>query len=320
MVLRCERYLLHAVTQWLLERTHSDETVSHYLASFRWWVMATGRRRLDMQCTVSAYHLTHWLGLVAQSCPSPRTQNKHASIIRSWYAWLVAQEAPTAEGGAIGLLGRSPFRRRDHIRRVQHSRVYNKPGQKRISLEKADAQRAIDYALSPATAPDQGFACALHVAGGLRRCEIRRVELRHFAERGPDLELLVYGKGDKTRTVRVEAPLLAALKRLVKHLEESPGRAAKHGPLCRSPYDPAKAVHRDTLSDWIKRMAVAIGMPYISTHDLRRTNCTLLRDAGADRHQVAEHLGHSNAELTDRCYDTKRRDLAGVSTGLEATA
>jgi integrase/recombinase XerD len=118
----------------------------------------------------------------------------------------------------------------------------------------------------------------------------------------------VRGKGKKTRVIRLEAWAAAAVLRQVRAINAGVGRPRTTGPLM--------TVKREALAYWVDVGVNHVGRPEITPHDLRRTNATLLRNAGAELEQVQEHLGHANPETTRTCYDTEQRPLR-VTTGLE---
>lgn len=305
--LRCERYLVHAVWQWLEGRAHSPDTVKTYLGSFRSWVVDQDLRTLDRQVAASPAQISDWLKARAAVCRSPRSVNTSATVIRSWFTWLVEHDQ----------LVRSPFKWRSHLARVDDRRVYLRPGQRRQSLGKTDAQRLVNWCLAPTTQARKGCGVALLLMG-LRRIEVVSIELPDITrvpplEAGqlPEVWLLVRGKRHKTRRIRLEAWAIAALDRYLSEVYGGLGRPRTTGLLL--PYS------RDTLRDWLREGVLLSRTLRVSSHDLRRTNATLLRDSGADLEQVQDHLGHWDAKTTRTCYDTKERPLE-VTTGLEMPA
>jgi integrase len=58
-------------------------------------------------------------------------------------------------------------------------------------------------------------------------------------------------------------------------------------------------VHRDTLGDWFRRDAGALGLPG-SLHWLRHTFCTALAQSGVSLHEIKRLAGHSSITVTEQ--------------------
>ena len=64
-------------------------------------------------------------------------------------------------------------------------------------------------------------------------------------------------------------------------------------------------------------MALRIGVPSISPHSLRRTFCTLSRDAGVPDRDIMAAAGWNSPQMLDY-YDMSRRGLNGkAGDGLQ---
>lgn len=264
------------------------------------------RRTLDRQIETRPYHIASWLDVVETHSRSPRTVNLRASVIRSWFRWLYDQE----------LVGRSPFKVREHLRKVDRAQVVSRPGQRRQSLRKGEAQRVVDWCLHPGTEPEWGCGVALCLSG-LRTVEVERVQLEDLSLRSDaeawngQARMLVRGKGKKTRVVLLEHWAVAAIERHLRAINAGVGRPRTRGPLMSR--------KREAIGYWVGLVADMIGRPEITPHDLRRTNCTLLGNAGVPLEQRQEHLGHANPQTTQDCYDTEQRPMT-ATTGLEIQA
>ena len=64
-----------------------------------------------------------------------------------------------------------------------------------------------------------------------------------------------------------------------------------------------KPICMDTLSKWVKRFAISLGLPPITAHSLRHTNATLLLASGKTNiRTVAGRLGHASPSTTGNIY------------------
>lgn len=63
-----------------------------------------------------------------------------------------------------------------------------------------------------------------------------------------------------------------------------------------------KPICMSSLSKWIKRFSVSLGLPPITAHSLRHTNATLLIAGGTNIRTVAGRLGHASPSTTGNIY------------------
>lgn len=148
---------------------------------------------------------------------------------------------------------------------------------------------------------------------GLRRSEVAGLNMSDFTADGG--ELVVRGKGNKTRTVFVDN---GALEALIGWLEvRGDSRGALLLPVTR---DGTKTIHFkrarnadrrtparldvSTIHAIVQRVVEAAGVPKLTPHDLRRTVTSDLLDQQRDVVAVQQHLGHSSPAVTSR-YDRR---------------
>jgi site-specific recombinase XerD len=305
--LRCERYLLLAVIEWLTRRTSTLPSVKSYLGAFSYWVRATGLRRLDHHLLVRPALLTGYIDHLRSKNLAPRTINHHMAVVRSWYGWLHDH----------GLVGRSPYRWHEHHVDVDRRRLYhrNRIGHVRRALDGTAAEAAIAWAFTKAT-PVQGLSIVLMLCASLRRAEAVAIQRDDIWRQGDDWCLTVRGKGNKSRVMTLEGVVIEALERF--HAEgHGPGRPPAAGPLLVN-RDGRPVAYR-TLQEWVERVGKVIGRPDLRPHELRRTYATRLRDNGAELEQVQDALGHASADTTRLLYDVGDRRTR-VTTGLKSPA
>lgn len=114
-------------------------------------------------------------------------------------------------------------------------------------------------------------------------------------------------KGDWSQRVAVPSD---AAKALARHL----GRR-KHGPVFRD--SSGVRLRHQRAVGIVSSVALRIGVPSISPHSLRRTFCTLSRDAGVPDRDIMSAGGWNSPQMLDY-YDMSRRGLNGkAGDGLQ---
>lgn len=114
-------------------------------------------------------------------------------------------------------------------------------------------------------------------------------------------------KGDWSQRVAVPSD---AAEALALHL----GRR-RHGPVFREPSG-VRMRHQNAVGI-VSSVALRVGVPGISPHSLRRTFCTLSRDAGVPDRDIMAAGGWSSQKMLDY-YDMARRGLNGAAgNGLQ---
>jgi DNA-binding XRE family transcriptional regulator len=144
----------------------------------------------------------------------------------------------------------------------------------------------------------------LQLVGGLRAAEVCGLEWKHVTTRDGVTSLTVRGKGRKTRRVVAEPVLVEALER-AQRVHTGQQVLANATPL--------------RVWKWAKEAAAVVGRrAEISSHDLRRSNASLLRRNGADLEQIRTHLGHANVATTTLAYPVYGGEMT-ATTGLSDT-
>ncbi len=266
------------------------------------WIAWSLKRSLHRQCDTVPRELAGYLQQLESEQLAPRTIALRRDVLRSWYSWLVE----------LGMMVRTPVNR--EIRRawrIDPSAVVIHGG-RRQALTLAEGKQLATWALGKAK-PEAGLAVLLQASAGLRSAEVAAAERAHLVEREiGTVTLLVHGKGRRQRTIVLEQVVVDAWRRLVAERRLTGTRGAL------IPRRGGGHVTPRRVQQWAKIAAHAIGRDgEISSHSLRATAGTLLREHGADLEQVADQLGHASVITTKQCYVIRPRPLA-VSTGITA--
>lgn len=114
-------------------------------------------------------------------------------------------------------------------------------------------------------------------------------------------------KGDWSQRVAIPSDAAEALARLIG------GR--RRGAVFRE--DSGARLRQQTAVGIVSSVALRVGVPGISPHSLRRTFCTLSRDAGVPDRDIMAAAGWSSPQMLDY-YDMARRGLNGkAGDGLQ---
>ena len=297
--LACEPLLQDALLRWILGSCRTADSWQTYATRMWRWISHSGRRSLTAQLDANPAAVSGFLFAMEAAGAAPRTIVNHRDVVRSWYAWLFDRD----------LVRRSPISR-DLVRafRVDQGRVEKADGSRQV-FTLTESQRISDWCLSEA-GPEAGLSVLLQLTAGLRSEEVAALERRHLVEVDGVVTLTVPGKGQKLRKVELEPVAVEAWRRYVWLRR----RAGVRGALLVAPG--GGHYQRRSIQRWAKRAAAVVGRESeISSHDLRATAATLLRESGADARDVQRHLGHASIETTERCY-VRRRSPLRASTGL----
>lgn len=149
-----------------------------------------------------------------------------------------------------------------------------------------------DRILSSHMNPQEALIVTSGLLAGMRRCEVRRLTVRDAKDALRMGEITAYAKG-KTRLIPVHpeyARILGIYLRSLDSQDTSP-----LVPLSKNGYDRA-----------LRAVGKRIGIP-LSSHTLRRTCLTRLREANVDLDVISKIAGHASLEMTRRyiCADAK---------------
>jgi len=162
-------------------------------------------------------------------------------------------------------------------------------------LSEADVQRM----LALETDPRNRALLRLLYAAGLRVSEICGLSVHDLQAREDGGQVTVFGKGSKTRSVRLPASIWSDLVTLTTG-------AAIDAPVFRSHkggHLDASAVHR-IVRKAARRAGIASN---VSPHWLRHSHATHALDRGCPIHELQQTLGHSSLAVTSR-YTHARPD------------
>jgi integrase len=155
--------------------------------------------------------------------------------------------------------------------------------------------------------------------GGLRRGEAISLQLADYRpDDAPEL-IVRGGKGRKDRALDLAPKFKRRLDAWVRLRGAQPGRL--FCPIGNGGYPYVGKLHPQTITDLMRAIAVACGLPHFTPHDLRRSFATHLLDALYDERGVlvrpgfpitvvAELMGHASVKTTMAYYrgnDEKRR-------------
>jgi len=195
-----------------------------------------------------------------------------------------------------------------------------KPRQERDWLTPEEFRRLLDAAGHPernlpGLAERDRLVLLALVTTGLRRSELCALDWRDLDLDGRKPSLLVRsGKGGKPRRQPLPASLARELRRL---------RTARQP----EPTDPVFCgleggrLQETILADVIRRAAKRAGIEkHVTTHTLRHTAATWLRQELGDTRLVAEYLGHADLSTVARYAHVDRDELFDAAARLEQLA
>jgi site-specific recombinase XerD len=163
---------------------------------------------------------------------------------------------------------------------------------------------------TPAGARDAALLAILRV--GLRRAEVVKLELRDFNARTGAMKVRG-GKGNKDRTVYLPGDAVKVVEDwlVVRGLEAGAllCPAWKMGRIHIRPLTPQAVLVI------LQKRAIEAGVESFSPHDLRRTFCSDLLDAGVDIVTVAELAGHSSPAIVAK-YDRRGEERKRLAVEL----
>lgn len=211
-----------------------------------------------------------------------RTVWSRLSILGSFYKYLSEE----------GYIGENPA---EHLRKP---RIYGHSDGSYLTREQAIAFLEEAHGLDPQT----DALCRLLLLTGARASEALGLDVEdcHTGDTPPWVRF--DRKGDWTQRVAIPNDAAKALKHHI-------GKRRK-GPVFRGAT--GKRMCSYELTGIISSVALRIGVPDITPHSLRRTFCTLSRDAGVPDRDIMAAGGWNSARMLDY-YDMARRGLNGIA-------
>jgi integrase len=171
------------------------------------------------------------------------------------------------------------------------------------SLSREEIAALLDSCQSESTIDVRDGALIAILRGtGLRRSELVKLELRDFV---PHTGALVVrrGKRGKGRTVYLSEEAISYLEKWLALRGDAPGpllcRIWKGGQLQRD-----RSMNPDAVWRILQKRGKLAGLEAFSPHDLRRTFCSDLLDAGVDIVTVQKLAGHASPVTTAK-YDRR---------------
>jgi site-specific recombinase XerD len=255
---------INVIELWA-RRQRSPLTESAYLRDIRRLLRSTGLKLPE----TSALDLERFAETLAGSGLAPISQGRTLAAIRSFFRF--AQRIGYCANPAGGL----DLPRTDN------------PLCERIMAEE-DVRRLI------ALEPEGRNRVLLTVvyAAGLRVSEACGLRWRHLQARGVAGQILIHGKGGRTRAVILPAAVwgqLTALRGVAAH--DAPVFASRSG----KPLERSRVLR--IVKDASQRAGIAAN---ISTHWLRHAHASHALDHGAPIHLVQATLGHRSVATTSR--------------------
>lgn len=235
-------------------------------------------------------HVAALRTLLAEQGAKPATVNKKLAAVRG-----VLREC-----WRLGLVTGEDFARVGDVKGVRATTL---PAGRALSAEEVARMKE---ACDPSTVVGRRdrAALALMARAGLRRAELVGLDVEDFRDGLTSGTLVVRGKGSKERLVPLTNGVLDAVRDWIEVRGAEPGALL---PPVRRGGSIAWGGRLTTSAVWkrLRDIARGAGIGDVSPHDLRRTACTALLDAGVDLGTAGKILGHASVETTKR-YD--RRD------------
>ena len=149
-----------------------------------------------------------------------------------------------------------------------------------------------DKVLSSRMSPREALIVTSGLLAGMRRCEVRRLTVRDAKDGLRTGEITAYAKG-KTRSIPLHPEYAEVVRVYLSSTDLDDGALLLS--LSKNGYDRS-----------LRAFGKRIGIP-LSSHTLRRTCLTRLREANVDLDVISKIAGHASLEMTRRyiCADAK---------------
>lgn len=234
----------------------------------------------------------------------------HTNALRAW----LAQNRSAATGNKILSAVRGALRAAWELEMMDSEAYHRAIAVKAIKGGQPD--KAAGRALTPGevvailaacqadptpAGPRDAAIFALGVFGGLRRAELAKLQIDNY---DPTTQVLtVKGKGNKTRTVPLEAGTADALADWLYLRGDAPG--ALFCPVDKIGRITRQGITDQSIYDILDKRRIQANVKPFTPHDCRRTMAGDLLDTGADISTVQKLMGHASPTTTAG-YD--RRD------------
>lgn len=270
----------------LLLSTLATQTTALSELVEQWLDLHHGKTRVTYQNTISKFsgavpssvtdiHLRHvrdWLDSLAVA---DTTLVKHLNILKAFFSYVTGLEHPPIK--------RSPI-----------PKQFKLPTPKDTLVERILSREEVDALLTLERGPRNRLILLTLYLTGIRVAELCGLRWRDVIPNRDSGQISVYGKGGKTRRIRIPVELWQELSALKGDaLKDAPVFASAAGlPLAPSNIDRV-----------VKRAAAAAGLnnaDNVSPHWLRHSHATHALDAGVPVHLVQATLGHESLDTTSK--------------------
>jgi integrase/recombinase XerD len=143
---------------------------------------------------------------------------------------------------------------------------------------------------------------------GLRVSELCALNWEDLSSNGDSGQLLIYGKGEKTRVVLLP-------KSLYLELLKTRGDAGRTEPIFVSRVKATNGgrLHRGSVTALVKAAAIRVGISeQASAHWLRHCHASHALNRGAPIHLLSQTLGHASVATTSKYLHAKPNDSSGL--------
>jgi integrase/recombinase XerD len=243
----------------------------------------------DLTAEDISLYREHLIGTYAAA-----TAAKKLAVLRRFLIFTYMAGATTVNPESLRFFAKSP--------RVSQDPAYNVLTEEELSrmLNAARASNYRDYVM-----------LAVMAGCGLREVEVVGLKIADFREAADQIQLRVFGKGDKVRNV----PLSPELWRLVQRYVLLTERSFTSHPDCRKPLFTSrvgkdKPLTTRSVQNIVKKYVRAAGITKaISPHSIRHTVGTNMALNEAPLLVIQQFLGHSDPKTTMR-YIRRADELA----------
>lgn len=230
-----------------------------------------------------------------------RLSDIHRNVLRGYLAWLVGRGfAKSSLSRKLSAL-RSLFRFLHESGEIEVNPALSLTGPKKPRrLPSVATQMEIERLLS---APDVGTEAGIRnrailetiYAAGLRVAEVHSLNLDSVDLKNQ--ELVVTGKGSKTRAALMGQSAVAWIQRYLQHVRPKWNSRSSNDAVWLNQKGGRLSVR--SIQRLVKHYSVLAGLPTdFHTHSLRHSFATHLLDGGADLRVVQDLLGHASPSTT----------------------
>ena len=295
--LKADVFLVNSIYYWLKESCNSPNTLTAYKNAISKWLayIQTTSKQKTLRPTLTTIsnstqqEIKSYLEYLQHSGQAPRSVWLNCSVLRSFFKWLQDYD----------FILKNPITKRI-IKKVKVDQNAIKKGTGfRHHLTIEEAQKIYTWSQSKRCHPIIGLSICLQMICGLRSEEVANLKLQNLLKNNTEpWELIVNGKGNKTRKITIEPKAQIAIIRYLKHARR---QETKKGPFLKNPK--SKHYTPRQIQNWAKLASEEINRKEeISSHDLRRTAATLAYQNGSSLEAIQYFLGHSSPLTTMACY------------------